>query len=395
MRDWQGPAILSLGFRPFFLFGALHAALMVALWVPWFLGIIHIPSAFPPVAWHKHELLFGFVPAIIAGFLLTAIPNWTGRLPVVGWPLFGLFALWLVGRISVAFSQMLPELAVALAALLFPLAFISVIAREIITGKNWRNLKVLVVFSLLTISLALFHYEIGRFGTSVFSDRLAIATIIMLITIIGGRIIPSFTINWLKRKNPGALPVPFNTFDKWVMGITGLALLVWVGLPALGAYAAPVGGLLLLVALVHFVRLARWRSHRTLREPLVLILHAAYAFVPLGFGLAGYAALVGDHGAEMASIHTWTVGAIGTMTLAVMTRATRGHSGKPLTATFGTTIIFIAILIAAFARISAALWPTYSTFLMPVAGLGWIFAFAGFAAAYAPMLLSKRQPAKF
>lgn len=136
IRGWTGPALLSYGFRPFFLFGALHAALMLALWVPWHIGLIALPSAFPPVAWHSHELLFGYVPAIVAGFLLTAVPNWTGRLPVVGWPLAGPAALWLLGRIAVAASLGVPPVLVALLPLAFPLALGLVIGRKIVAGRN-------------------------------------------------------------------------------------------------------------------------------------------------------------------------------------------------------------------------------------------------------------------
>ncbi len=142
-RAWTGPALFSYGFRPFFLGAAVLAALLVGAWVPWLLGLVQVPSALPPVAWHQHELLFGFVPAVMAGFLLTAVPNWTGRLPVVGRPLIGLVALWIVGRVTLLVSLHLPAAAVALASLAFPIALVAVLAREILavaiaaTSRSW------------------------------------------------------------------------------------------------------------------------------------------------------------------------------------------------------------------------------------------------------------------
>lgn len=391
VRQWNGPAIFSYGFRPFFLFGAIHAAFMVALWVPWFLGFISLPSSFAPVVWHEHELLFGYVPAVVAGFLLTAVPNWTGRLPVTGWPLATLFLVWLAGRISVAVSAWLPYLAVTVISLAFPLALFALIGREILSGKNWRNAKVLFVVALLTLSQLLFHYEAGRFGRPVISDRLAIAATIMLIMIIGGRIVPSFTTNWLKKANPGLLPAPFSRFDRIAMIAGAVALAAWVWNPAHAGAGFIVGILLTAAGILQVLRITRWHPLRTFAEPLVTILHAGFAFVPLGFLFASLAAFTNISGAQTAAIHAWTVGAIGTMTLAVMTRASRGHTGQSLTAPPATVAIYTAIIVAAAARIAAAFLPTWTMLLMPIAGLAWIAAYLGFALAYAPLLLSKRR----
>jgi len=390
-RAWDGPVILSRGFRPFFLFGALYAAILVTLWIAWYFGYIDVPSALPPTAWHAHELLFGYVSTIIAGFLLTAVPNWTGRLPVVGWPLAVLFSCWLFGRIVLAFSAGLPELIVALATLVFPVTLATVIGREVVMGKNWRNLKVLIVLGVFTFAQALFHYELWRSGDVTYGDRLAIATTIMLIMIVGGRIVPSFTINWMKRVNPGALPAPFGRYDKLAMGVGGAALIGWVLLPTLSDYARLVGVVLVIAGLVHSVRLMRWRPYRTFREPLVAVLHIAYLFVPVGFLIAGYAAFTDDYSAGTGAIHAWTVGAIGLMTLAMMTRTSRGHSGQPLKAPPPTVAIYLAILVAAISRIIVAFLPEFANILMPIAGLGWVLAFLGFAITYAPMLLGRRK----
>jgi uncharacterized protein involved in response to NO len=391
VMPWSGPALFSYGFRPFFLFGALHAALMLALWVPWHAGWIALPISFPPVAWHTHELLFGYVMAVVAGFLLTAVPNWTGRLPLAGMPLVTLFSLWFAGRAAMAFSAGLDPLALAWITVLFPLALMLAVARELVAGRNWRNLKVLVLLVVLTVSQAVFHLEILHDGHSIHSARLALAAILMLIMIIGGRIVPSFTINWLKRENPGPLSAPFGRFDQAALIVGGLALAAWAAVPAFAEQPWAISGLLVAAGIIHLVRQARWRPERTLREPLVAVLHGAYAFVPLGFLLAGWAGAGGGHGAATAALHTWTIGAVGLMTLAVMTRATRGHTGHPLAAPLSTVAIYVAIAAAAFARIAAALAPETSDVTLPLAGGAWVLAFVLFAVFYARMLITRKS----
>ena len=391
LRAWRGPAFFSYGFRPFFFSGAVLAALLIVLWVPWFLGLVAIPSALPPIAWHGHELLFGYVPAIVAGFLLTAVPNWTGRLPVVGRPLMLLFSLWIAGRAAMTVSAWVDPLVLALLVLAFPVALVAIIAQEIIAGSNWRNLKVLAGVGLLGVAQALFHYEIWRFGRAVHGDRLAISAILMLIMIVGGRIVPSFTTNWLKRENPGRQPAVFSRFDLVAMIVAGLALATWVAAPLATALELPAGLMLTAAGVLQAARLARWAGERTLAEPLVTVLHVAFAFVPLGFLLGGWALLADDVAARSAGVHAWTTGAVGMMTLAVMTRATRGHSGRPLTAPPSTVLIYAAAFLAAVLRIAAAFLSEHSMILLAAAGLAWVLAFGGFAAAYSAMLIGPRR----
>jgi uncharacterized protein involved in response to NO len=390
VRVWEGPAILSHGFRPFFLLAALQAALVIALWVPWYLGLVAVPSLFSPVAWHAHSLLFGYVPAVLAGFLLTAVPNWTGHLPVVGWPLAGLLSLWLAGRVATLASAHLGAWMTALADLSFLCTLTAVVGREVVTARNWRNMPVLVLLGILAVAQALFHWEVDRFGQPEMSQRLAIGAIVTLISLIGGRIVPSFTTNWLKRLNPGRLPQPFGRFDAIAMAIGLLALGVWIASAGTAVPGWLRGGLLLLAGLLHLARQARWAPHRTWREPLVTILHAGYLFVSLGFLALGLAELSHGRIAESAGIHAWTTGAIGTMTLAVMTRASLGHTGRPLTAGPMTAVIYAAIVLAAGLRVVSALAPDLTLVLVPAAGVAWIVAFLGFAAAYGPMLAARR-----
>ena len=385
--------MFSYGFRPFFLFGALYAAIVVAVWVPWYLGFIGLPTDFPPIAWHAHELLFGYVPAIVAGFLLTAVPNWTGRLPVVGWPLAVLFGIWLAGRGAVATSLWIGPVPTAVITLSFLATLCAVIAREILAGRNRRNLKVLVIVLALLASQALFQWEVFRLGYSVHGARLAIAVIITLIMLIGGRIVPSFTGNWLRQRGSQIMPQPFSCFDALAIAISAAALAAWVFEPARGGGAPWVAAVLFLAAALQFVRLIRWQPQLTFAEPLVTILHAGYLFVPLGFVLAGLAAFHDDASFSTGAVHAWTTGAIGTMTLAVMTRATLGHTGQTLSAGPATLFIYLCVLVAAFARLGAAFSSGSPELLLAVSAIAWVAAFGGFGLAYGPLLAGRRRDA--
>ena len=388
MRDWDGPAILSLGFRPFFLLAGIQAVVSMVVWILWLRGAISIPSTLSPFAWHVHELLFGYVWAVVAGFLLTAVPNWTGRLPVVGLPLLGIVILWIVGRLAVAVSLALPPLLVAAAALAFPVALLIAITREIVAGNNLRNLKVVVVIGVLLAAQIAFYFEAAGGADAPYASRLALAAIVMLIMVIGGRIVPSFTTNWLNRENPGRLAVSFGRYDVACILVSVIALAGWTIAP----FDVPIVALpLALAGAMHLIRLARWAPDRTAGEPLVLVLHLAYAFIPLGFGFAAYAAFYGDPGIGSAAIHAWTAGAIGLMTLAVMTRATRGHTGMPLHAPAGTVAIYALVLMAAVARIAVAFLPDWNAQLLAVAGTGWVAGFALFIGLYGPLLVMPRK----
>jgi len=208
--------------------------------------------------------------------------------------------------------------------------------------------------------------------------------VVLLISLIGGRIIPSFTRNWLVRENPGRLPAPFGRFDMLVVALGGLALLCWIVAPDYRA----TGVALALAGMLHFVRLARWAGERTLRERLLLILHVGYAFVPLGFLLNALAAF--GYVLPSAGIHAWMAGGASIMTLAVMTRATLGHTGQELTASAATQTIYAAIVIAALARICAVLNPAHGEVLLHVAAFAWVVAFLGYAIAFGPLLLGIR-----
>lgn len=386
VRPGAYPAFLSYGFRPFFLFGAIYAAVTVFLWMPIFMGQLELHSGFAPVDWHIHEMLFGYLPAVITGFLLTAIPNWTGRLPVQGVPLLGLVVLWLVGRAAMFVSADIGALAAGIIDCAFLLAVAASAAVEIFAGRNWRNLKVVVPVAVLFSANALFHIEVWSTGSSDVSRRLGIAAAIVLIMIIGGRIIPSFTRNWLVRENPGRLPAPFDRFDVVAIGVSVAALALWTVLPEQSA----AGWALAAAAALNLVRLARWAGDRTLADTLVLILHVAFLFVPVGLALSAAAVLLPDLVPLPAATHALTVGAIGCMTLAVMARASLGHTGQELKAGPALNLVFASIVAAALLRIVVGFSPDL-TVLLYLSAAAWIAAFGGFSALFAPLLVRPRM----
>jgi len=391
IRSWHGPAVLSYGFRPFFLGGAVWAALASALWMAMLSGAVSLPMRFDPVSWHAHEFLFGYLGAVVAGFLLTAVPNWTGRLPIVGWPLGGLFALWLAGRLAVLGSALMPPLAVAALDLAMPVALTAALAREILVGRNWRNLKVLVLLLGLILGNAVFHWEAltGVYAAGGLGLRIGLASAILMIALIGGRIVPSFTRNWLSRHGAQSVPTPVGRFDVFALITLALALIAWIA-----ASHAPITALLLLATgLIHAVRLFRWAGHQTGAEALVWVLHAGYALVPLGAVAIAVSILTQDAFFARAAQHIWMAGAIGLMTLAVMTRATLGHTRRALHAGTGTIVLYLLVILSVATRFAAGAVPEASYSLHMLSSACWTGAFAGFALMYGPMLMTAHRPA--
>lgn len=382
-RDYAGPALFSYGFRPFFLGGAVWAAFGMILWLPQYFGEVILPTHFHALDWHIHEMLYGYVAATVTGFLLTAIPNWTGRLPINGAPLAALAALWLAGRVAILLSAKIGGATAAVIDVAFLATLAAVATREIVAGRNWRNLRVLAVLGVLILGNIVFHVEVLFYGAADFGIRIAIAAAILLITLVGGRIVPSFTNNWLARNRPGRLPVPFARFDAVSIAASALAMVGWVALPAHKA----TGLLLILAGILQLARLCRWAGDRTISDRLVLVLHVGYAFVPLGYLLVGASAFWTAI-PPSAGIHAWSAGAIGLMTLAVMTRASLGHTGQALVASPATQAIYALALAAAVLRIVAAF--DGSIALLELAALAWVAAFGGFVIAYGPALFGRR-----
>lgn len=384
LKNYDGPALLSNGFRPFFLLGSIYAGGAILLWLAVYFGGAGVPSAFAPLDWHMHEMLYGYAPAAIAGFLLTAVPNWTGRLPLQGRPLAALAGLWAAGRVAVFFSGVTGWAFAALVDCLFPLTLGAVVAREIVAGRNWRNLVAVALVTVLFIGDVAFHLESHLRGAAVYGARAGLAATIMLIIVVGGRVVPSFTRNWLARENPGRLPAPAGRFDVASTGFCALALAAWT----LAPHAFVTGVLAGLAGAAQAFRLSRWAGDRTGADALVLILHVAYAFIPMGFLLAAAAAF--DLVSSSAGTHAFGAGAIGVMTLAIMSRASLGHTGRALFASPPLRLVYVLAVVAALARVAAALLPEWGVTLLLAAGFAWSAAFLGFAALYWPILTKPR-----
>lgn len=386
-RAHRGAVILSAGFRPFFLGSSIWAAIGVPLWLWSYTSGLIVPTALPPGIWHAHEMIFGFAAATVAGFLLTAIPNWTGRLPLQGAPLAVLIFLWGIGRVAVLFSAVIGAPAAAAADLSFPAAFLAVVAREIIAGRNWRNLPMLGALSLLLLGNLLVHLDVlGIADTAQLGNRLGLVTLFLLISLVGGRIIPSFTRNWLTKARPDASPPAAESrFDVVALVVIAVALVGW----ALAPEAPAMSWAAIIAGVAAALRLSRWRGLQTRAEPLLLILHIGYGWLAFGLLLLGVNGLAGVLPAT-AALHALTVGAIGTMTLAVMTRATLGHTGRPLAAGPVTKAIYGLVTIAAILRVLSPLAGIHMELALWVAGAAWSGAFGLFAVFYGAALVQPR-----
>jgi uncharacterized protein involved in response to NO len=381
------PPSLSAGFRPFFLAAATWSAVSLAAWLALRAGSMDLPSRLDPLSWHIHEMLFGFVMAAVGGFLLTAIPNWTNRAPVAGVPLAVLVALWLLGRVACLVSALIPGWLAPVADLAFPVALEAVAAHELFAAGNRRNYPLLAPVIVLAIANLLMHLQALGIAIPIgLGWRLGTAAMIVLISVIGGRIVPAFTRNWLAARAPSLMPPSSPMLDHLALGTLHGGMIAWTFLPDW----QPVGTLLLLAAALNLARLSRWGGVATLREPLLLILHAGYLWLVAGVALLGLS-LVSDAVPIAAAVHALTAGAMGTMILAVMTRATLGHTGRALHADAMTVTIYVLVTAAAGLRVASAWALGEQADLLDASGSAWVAAFALFAAHYGPMLLAARR----
>lgn len=377
------------GFRPFFFSGPAWAVIALTLWLLALSGRITLPTAIDPLSWHRHEMLFGFVGAVIAGFLLTAVPNWTGRLPIAGWPLAGLLGLWLAARLALLFSAFLTIGPAAILDVGFFLTLSLLAAREILRSKN-RNLPVVGLILLFGLAdLVDYLCMSGVLPSPDLGWEIAISVVLILISLIGGRIIPSFTRNWMaKQKITRGLPTQPGRFDVIVIGATALALLSWISGPA----GWVIGGVLIAAALLQAVRLVRWRGFRAWSDPLVLILHIGYCWIPVGLALLGLS--IAGVVQRSAAIHAITAGAMTTMILAVMTRASLGHTGRDLKASAATVGVYGLVTAGALLRVAASLALIDYNLGLDLAGVAWGGALIMFLAVYAPVLWTPRRGEK-
>ena len=255
---------------------SVWSAAALALWLAMLAGPVALPIRFDPLSWHIHEMVFGFVMAAVAGFLLTAIPNWTGRPPISGSALGMLAGLWLIGRVACLVSALLPAFVASVADLSFSAVLIAVVAHEVVGGRNWRNLPMVAPLTVLGLGNLMMHLEANGVAVSAgLGWRLALAALIILISVIGGRVVPSFTRNWLVKRGAAKLPGAHGPVDTIALFALHTGLLAWALLPNL----PPVGVLLITGAALNLWRLCRWRAAATVAEPLLLILHVGYGWL--------------------------------------------------------------------------------------------------------------------
>jgi uncharacterized protein involved in response to NO len=384
MNPDKAPVLLSYAFRPFFLLNGIFAMLVVFLWVMTLHGA-GLPDVTP--YWHSHEMLIGFAMAAVAGFSLTAVANWTGRPAIKGMPLALLLISWLAGRLAMSLSPWLPASLVFLLDMLFPLLLGYLLSREIIGGRSQRNYPLIaIVFTVAGLN-ALYQLGAGLWLPGV--DRLAIYllihTILLLVVIIAGRIVPAFTANWLRQQGQDQLPVNIDKINK-----AALSLTIVVGLCASFLPAHPVTGVLAFVAaLVHGLRLSRWKGLTTVSNPLLFVLHVAYLWIPVAYALLG-CAIFGWIFSPSAALHALTMGAISFMVLAVTTRVALGHTGRPLQAARLTVLAYWLLLLAVLVRVFGPLSGQAYLMMIDLSATAWIGSFAIFTWVYWPVLSRAR-----
>jgi uncharacterized protein involved in response to NO len=381
-----GPILLARGFRPFFLLAGVYAVVLVGAWVALFRGWVVFPTGNSPVFWHGHEMLFGYAVAAMSGFLLTATPHWTDTPPLHGRALLALVGLWLAGRVAVWLGALLPLPVVAVLDLAYLPAFGAVMTRVIWPARKPKNFIFIGLIALLCV--ANLHSYLPLLGSREnLGLWVAVDTFAALVVIVGGRVVPSFTQGVLRLRQQAPALRAWPWLDQ-----TAVFSTIAVALADLFSLPAPaVGALALLAGIANVARLAGYRSAHTVRVPILWSLHAGYAWTALGLCLKGLSAFVPAIPIS-AALHALTVGGIGTMTLAIMSRAALGHTGRVLTAS--TPIAWAYGLISAAALIRMAVpmfWPALYLEGISVSGGLWVLAFLLFVIVYAPILTGPRE----
>ena len=379
---YQGLAFFSYGFRPFFLGAALFAAVAVPAWIIMLLTGVGDSEFFSAArTWHVHEMVFGFLPAVITGFLLTAIPNWTDRPPIRGRELMLLSSVWLAGRLVMAIPLLTPLLSATIEG-----AFLALMAglvwREIAAGGSWSHAPIGVLISLYAGADIVFHVLALSGAATDLPERMALALVMVLLALIGGRVTPNFTRDFLAEQGMTELPAPFSRFDGLSVVLVGIAAVSWSVQPQVMA----TGWLLLGAGLVNLGRLSRWYGWLTWHEPLVLTLHLGYGWLAISLLVLGGAIL--DLGLPTTdAMHALTTGAVGVMTLAVMTRASLGHTGRLKHAGPLTVCIYILVNLGALLRVFGPSIDFSTNLALGLAAMSWSGAYLLFALVYGPFLL--------
>jgi uncharacterized protein involved in response to NO len=377
-------AFLATGFRPFFWLGALMSSIWMLLWLLLLSGLLSLDMHLPLPYWHAHEMLFGFVSAIIAGFLLTAAQNWTGRTTASGSSLLLLVLLWIAGRIVMLFGNALPTLIVITIDMAFIPCLLFFVARPIIAARHTRSTVLLVILGILTSCNLLIHLGGAGYLPMVIVPAALQATvniITLLMVIIGGRVIPFFTRNAL----PQATIRQSIWLDRLAIGSVAALLIIEV-IPGMNMLA---GVIALAAGVLNIIRLLCWGWHRTLSRPILWVLHLGYLWICAGLIIKGLDAyLPGDY--RSIAIHLLTVGAMGTLILGMMSRVALGHTGRRFELPQGITLAYLLLTLAAIARITAPLLPAHIMAILFLSGGLWIAAFTLFLFRYTAILWQPR-----
>jgi uncharacterized protein involved in response to NO len=379
----NGFALWNLGFRPFYLLASTFAALSILLWICQYTG--HLPAAYLRTpAWHGHEMLYGYTMAVVAGFLLTAVRNWTGKPTPTGPMLIALAALWVSGRVLV----MTPfAIAAAVTNAVFPVALAIGIGIPLVQSRNRRNyffIALLVLLGLTVLAFHLSHLDLLPWPERA-SVQVGLDAVLFIMAVMGGRVIPMFTNNGI----PGAQATRHPLVEKCALG----GLLVMLGADLLRVPAEVIALLALIVAVAHAARLYLWQPWRTLATPIVWILHVAYGWIVVHLMLRGLAAM--GMGGELFAVHALTIGAIGGMTIGMMTRTARGHTGRPLVADRFEVACYVLVVLAATIRVfGGMLLPGAHLATVVASGICWSAAFAVYAVRYWPVLSRNRLDGK-
>jgi len=378
---------LSYAFRPFFLLNGLFAIVVIAIWLMTLHGTGPTSVGANALYWHGHEMLVGFAMAAIAGFILTAVATWTGRPPLQG-KLLGLLVFsWLLGRLAMLTAAWLPYWLVGSLDTIFPLLLVMLVAREVVGGNSRRNYPIVGITVVLAVLNLSYHLGVMRILPGM--DRLAlyflINLVLLMLTVIAGRIIPSFTANWLRARGHERLPGNHPLTDRIAVAAT-VATGVSVSLNPVGQVT---GILAMVAALSHAVRLARWRGLATTSEPLLLVLHVAYAWLPVGYVLTALSAF-GLVFPATAALHALTMGAIGNMILAVTSRVALAHTGRSLHAPRLIVVAYAILNAAVVVRVLGPLNSGAYMQMIDLSALGWIVTFVLFTWVYWPVLTRPR-----
>jgi len=379
--------LFSYAFRPFFLLAGVWAIVAIARWMMIVNGAASPPFGINPVYWHGHEMIVGFALAVVAGFILSAVATWTGRPAVNGLAVVWLVVTWLLGRVAVYYTGAIPLVAGILLDMLFPLTLCVFAGREIFGARNKRNYKVVLITVVIAALNFLYHLGVAGViqGAEYIAIYLLIHGIVLLVALIGGRVVPNFTANWLRGQGITKLPKNNALIDRMAITLTilvGFAVIFFPDRTTLGYLAMS-------AAVLHAVRVSQWRGLKTTRNPLLFVMHVAYWWLPIGYAMMSLASF-GWAFTPTGAMHALTMGGIGGMILAMITRVSLGHTGRALHASRLTVVAYVVLMVAVVIRI-AGRWNAESYLTMlNLAAVGWCLAFAIFLWVYWPVLT---QPA--